>query len=252
MRQLKLIGIGAGDPRQLTLEAVDALKQLDVVLILEKRPETHDLSVIRQHLLTQYGKQALIRHYVQDPERASKGDYLENVKRWHRERVDRLEHALLEHLPDDGVAGLLVWGDPSLYDSALRMAHELQARNTLPLAVSVIPGVSCIQLLCARFQRPMNRLNAPVFITTGRRLRDEGFPADLNEIFVMLDGECSFGQIEEKGVWIQWGAYLGLPEEVLIEGPLTEVAPTIRQKRQALRDERGWIMDTYALQRKRS
>ncbi|RYY83508.1 MAG: precorrin-6A synthase (deacetylating), partial [Chitinophagaceae bacterium] len=36
MKQLLLIGIGPGDPRQVTFEAVDALKRATVFFVLDK------------------------------------------------------------------------------------------------------------------------------------------------------------------------------------------------------------------------
>jgi precorrin-6A synthase len=48
---------------------------------------------------------------------------------------------------------------------------------------------------------------------------------------------------------IYWGAYIGTPDEVLIAGPLAEVAETIRTRRAELREQHGWIMDSYLLRR---
>ena len=65
----------------------------------------------------------------------------------------------------------------------------------------------------------------------------------------MLDGECSFRQLDPAGVAIWWGAYLGMPEQLLVSGALADVAETILQQRQAARAAHGWIMDTYLLRR---
>ena len=50
---------------------------------------------------------------------------------------------------------------------------------------------------------------------------------------------------------IWWGAYLGLPNQLLQHGPLAEVGGDIVALRQAARAEHGWIMDTYILSRSR-
>ncbi|MCA3862067.1 MAG: hypothetical protein IOB81_25890, partial [Burkholderia sp.] len=47
-----------------------------------------------------------------------------------------------------GRLALLVWGDPALYDSSLRIAERLQAGG-LPLRVRVVPGLTSLQLLTA-------------------------------------------------------------------------------------------------------
>ena len=46
---------------------------------------------------------------------------------------------------------------------------------------------------------------------------------------------------------IYWGAQLGLPDEALISGRLSEVIDEIQAKRAAVRKARGWVMDTYLL-----
>ncbi len=45
------------------------------------------------------------------------------------------------------------------------------------------------------------------------------------------------------------GAYLGLPDEVLISGKLREVEDEIVRVRAELRERKGWIMDIYLIRR---
>ena len=90
---------------------------------------------------------------------------------------------------------------------------------------------------------------APVLITTGRQLREHGWPKAADTLVVMLDGECSFGALDPAGVQIWWGAYVGMPEEALIHGPLAEVSDEILATRARLRKQHGWIMDIYLLRR---
>jgi precorrin-6A synthase len=69
----------------------------------------------------------------------------------------------------------------------------------------------------------------------------------------MLDGElaCS-GLVERFGdLMIYWGAQVGLDDEVLISGRLGEVIKKIRVSRAAVRESRGWVMDTYLLRQYR-
>ncbi|MBD3785426.1 MAG: hypothetical protein IE922_00465, partial [Sphingomonadales bacterium] len=73
----------------------------------------------------------------------------------------------------------------------------------------------------------INDIGAPFIVTTGRRLRDEGWPAGVDTIAVMLDGECSFRSIDAKGVTIWWGAYVGMADAITVSGPLAEMAPRI-------------------------
>ena len=66
---------------------------------------------------------------------------------------------------------------------------------------------------------------------------------------VMLDGACSFADLSEPGLHIWWGAFLGMPEQVLVSGPLPEVANQIKATRAEARARHGWLMDTYLLRR---
>lgn len=50
MRQLKLIGIGAGNPDYITLQAINALRQVDVIFVTNKREDTAELSRFRRQV----------------------------------------------------------------------------------------------------------------------------------------------------------------------------------------------------------
>ena len=67
----------------------------------------------------------------------------------------------------------------------------------------------------------------------------------------MLDADCAFQQLDPAGITIWWGAYLGMPQQLLASGPLAEVAASVLSQRAAAREAHGWIMDTYLLRRVR-
>nr|BFE68963.1 hypothetical protein GCM10020092_022640 [Actinoplanes digitatis] len=66
----------------------------------------------------------------------------------------------------------------------------------------------------------------------------------------MLDAHQTFGTVDAENVEIFWGAYLGTEDELLVAGPLDEVADEIRRVRAEARERHGWIMDTYLLRRR--
>ena len=115
--------------------------------------------------------------------------------------------------------------------------------------MTVIPGVTAIQALCAAHAVPLNDLGAPVQVTTGRMLRDHGWPAAVDRLVVMLDGACAFQGLPPEDIRIWWGAFLGMPQQILDHGPLAEAGPRIIKARAAARASHGWIMDCYLLQR---
>ena len=49
---------------------------------------------------------------------------------------------------------------------------------------------------------------------------------------IMLDGQAAFNQLNRANFDIWWGAYLGMPEQLLIRGHLCDVADEIRQAEQ--------------------
>ena len=162
------------------------------------------------------------------------------VERWH----DQIALAWAEAIEGaEGPVALLVWGDPGLYDSTLRIARRL---NPVP-RLRVVPGITAIQALTAAHAIPLNTVGGPVTITTGRRLRESGWPEGCETLAVMLDGDCAFSHLDRSGLHIWWGAYLGMDEQILEHGPLSEAAPRIVERRAAARAAHGWIMDVYLL-----
>jgi precorrin-6A synthase len=68
-------------------------------------------------------------------------------------------------------------------------------------------------------------------------------------MIVMMDGQCSFNNLLDEELDIFWGAYLGLEEEILLSGKLSEIARRIEEVRHETKERKGWIMDTYLLSR---
>jgi precorrin-6A synthase len=154
-------------------------------------------------------------------------------------------------VPVDGVGAFLVWGDPSLYDSTLRIIDRVLARGVIAFEYTVIPGVTSVQALAAAHRVPLNRVGEPVHITPARRIAG-GLPEGLDSAVVMLDQGFTAAGFDDPELTVFWGAYLSTPDETLIRGPLSEVAGDITATRAALRARHGWIMDTYLLRRDRS
>jgi precorrin-6A synthase len=244
MITLSLIGIGTGNPDHLTAEAARALNAADLVLLPRKGEDKSDLADIRHQILRLVLTAPIpVAEYVV-PERADQPDYLAAVNDWHDAIAQVWLAAITAHLPNGGKVALMVWGDPSLYDSTLRIAARLGN-----VAVKVIPGITSLQVLTAAHAIPLNSLAAPVTITTGRNLRAHGWPAGVSTIAVMLDKGGAFAEIDQNDTYIWWGAYVGLPQQALVHGPLASVSTQILETRARLRAEHGWIMDIYLLRR---
>ncbi|WP_261720034.1 precorrin-6A synthase (deacetylating) [Streptomyces sp. FZ201] len=252
MRTIHVIGIGAGDPDQLTLQAVRALRDTDVFFVLDKGEVKSDLTQLRRDLLDAHVPEGTYRVVeARDPERdrGAGGDaYSPAVGDWRSARAGIYERMITEELGEEQTGAFLVWGDPALYDSTLGILEEVLGRGRVTFAYDVIPGISSVSALVARHRTGLNRVARPVQITTGRRLA-EGFPEGVDDVVVMLDAHQTFRQYADQDIDIYWGAYIGTPDEILDSGPIAEAAPRIERLRAEARERKGWIMDTYLLRR---
>jgi precorrin-6A synthase len=250
VRTLKLIGIGAGNPDYITLQAVNALQTVDVVFITDKGQETADLMRARREVCERHMRSRSYRTVeLQDPARDRSASYLPAVAAWHEARTALYEQGIREHLADGECGAFLVWGDPSLYDSTLRIIDQVAARRAVEFDFEVIPGISSVQALAARHKISLNRIGEPVHFTTGRRLIEDELPTR-GDVVVLLDGQCAFKALADEDIDIFWGAYLGTPDEILLSGKLSELRRQIEDLRSQARQRKGWIMDTYLLRRR--
>ena len=245
MRKLFVIGIGAGDPEYVTMQAVRALNAADVLFLLEKAGEQRELIELRREIIDRYveGEPRIVT--APDPPR---GRGAEAVAAWRRERADVVERLVAE-LPEDASGAFLVWGDPSLYDGTLAVLDDVLARGGVAFEVEVIPGIGAPSALAARHRIALSRVGGAVQVTTGRRLAS-GLPDGARDVVVMLDGEQAFAGLSEDGLEIYWGAYLGTPDELLVSGELAAVRDEITRVRADARERKGWMFDTYLLRRR--
>jgi precorrin-6A synthase len=251
MRKIYVIGIGAGDPEHLTLQAARTIAQTDVFILLDKGEQKDSMIALRRQLLARHARPG---HRVVegcDPQRdRAPADYPATIADWRRRRAEHTGQLILSELGEHESGAFLVWGDPTLYDSTIAILDDILARDVVAFDYSVIPGISSVSALAARHRTGLNRVGRPVQITTGRRLA-EGWPAAVDDVVVMLDAQQSFAAYAADDVDIYWGAYLGTPDELLAAGRLSEVSDEIQQVRARAREQHGWIMDTYLLRRRR-
>jgi precorrin-6A synthase len=248
MMTLALIGIGCGDSGQLTRAAISAINAADLVLIPRKGTAKSDLADLRRTICADVLTNGTTRIAEFDlPVRdADEADYRKGVDDWHDAVAATWSQTIESQLGGEGKVALLIWGDPSLYDSSLRIARRL---NPLP-DIEVVPGITSIQVLCAVHALPLNDIGEPFLVTTGRRLREGGWPGGVDTVVVMLDGGTAFQSLDPAGLYIWWGAYLGMADQIIMSGRLAEVGARIVGARQAARERHGWIMDSYILKRR--
>ena len=247
MLELLLVGIGTGNPEHLTLQAIRALNAADLILVPRKGPDKADLADLRRTLCAEVVTNPAARIVEFDMPVRDRADpnYFSGVDHWHDAIAQIWSSTIEAERADGGTVALLVWGDPALYDST----HRIAARLRPAPRVRVIPGITSIQAMCAAHAIALNTINAPFVVTTGRNLRAAGWPAGVDTLVVMLDADCAFQHLAPAGMTIWWGAYVGMPGEIVMSGPLAETSPRIIEARATARARHGWIMDIYLLRR---
>ena len=153
----------------------------------------------------------------------------------------------MTRLEESETGAFLVWGDPTLYDSTLRILEQLRKKGGFELDYDVIPGISSVQALAAQHRVPINAINRAVLITNGRKLA-EGFPDNVDSVMVLLNADKALRSADGE-LDAYWGAYLGMPEEILVSGKLKDIVDNIEEIRSAARRENGWIMDCLLLKK---
>jgi len=250
MKRLLVIGIGAGNPDYITMQAVKALNQVDVFFLMDKGQSKNKLIDLRRDICARYITDPTYRFVeAHSPER-ERGDvdYTRAVEDLNRAKQETFERLINAELADEQCGGFLVWGDPALYDSTVRILQAILASGRCTFEFEVIPGITSVQALAAQHKVPLNSIGRSIEITTGRRLA-AGQVSDTDSLVVMLDAEDSYRHVADLQTEIYWGAYLGTPDEILISGKLKDVAAEIERVRKAARAEHGWIMDTYLLRK---
>jgi len=250
MKKILIIGIGAGNPDHVTIQAVNALNTVDVFFILEKNSAMEKLIALRKEICRRFIKGTDYR-FVQakSPERIREAaDHVSGIEDLNRDKEALFEQLIAEEMQDGECGAFLVWGDPTLYDSTIRIVETIAKRGTHDLEYEVIPGISSIQALAARHKVTLNQIGAGFEITTGRKIA-AGFPDGADSVIVMLDENDAYQHFIDQDIDIYWGAYVGTPDEILISGKLKDVAGEIARTRAEARLAHGWMMDSYLMRK---
>ncbi len=250
MKKILIIGIGAGNPEYVTIQAVNALNQVDVFFMMDKGPDKAKLNAFRKEICNRYIEGSDYRFVDADSPAWQRQplDYAATIDGLNRDKRLVFERLIAEEMRDGECAGFLVWGDPTLYDSTIRIVEAIAKTGAHRIDYEVIPGISSIQALAARHKTTLNRIGQSIEVTTGRRLA-EGFPNNVDSVVVMLDANDTYTRFADRDIDIYWGAYVGTEDEILVAGKLKEVVDEIERVRREARQRHGWIMDTYLLRK---
>ena len=247
--EIVVIGIGTGNPEHMTVEAIARAER--------RRPRAHpaqgrgegrprgaaprrSASAILTNPATRIVEFDL-------PRRDAAGGYREGVDAWHAAIAARLPRGCSRRRR--AASALLVWGDPSLYDSTLRILDQLGGRRA---RVPPAGGAGHHQPAGARGAPRASRstrVGGPVHVTTGRRLREAVPEAELDRgdarRRLRLRGGAGGGLRHLLGRLPRHGRG-DRHRRAARRGRRTRIAAA----RAAARAEHGWIMDVYLLRRR--
>ncbi|MCU4138378.1 MAG: Precorrin-2 methylase [Thermodesulfobacteria bacterium] len=242
VKKVYLIGMGPGNLKYLTLEAVDLIKRLPLFLIPLKSSKKTYLTEKRKEILYKIRKDRNFKIVeIPFPERKRSFQYKEAVTSWRRKKAEILIKVLQKESTEE--VGFIIWGDPSIYDGHIEIFKDVQKQ--IPIEFEIIPGISAFQILSAKHKIPLTRIAGSLLFTTPRGLKK--FSEIKENTVVFLDNYESYRKFNQKDLKIYWGAYLGTEKEVLLSGRLSEVKEKIIELRRKLRKENGWIMEIYFL-----
>ena len=211
--EIFLVGVGTGNPAHITLQAIEQLKSANIIIIPRKGDNKSDLADLRYQICNNILGEECPQLFEFDlPTRNNKQSYSKAVEEWHETIakiwIDCIEKAQKDLKKSVKSVGLLIWGDPSLYDSSLRIAKRLKPTPQ----ITIIPGITSVQALSAAHKITINQIGKPFMITTGRQLINFGCPVDIDTAIIMLDGNCSYRTLEQERYYIWCGAYLGMEQ----------------------------------------
>ena len=249
--RVRVLGVGMG-PQHVTAEVAAALRSVDYVLAADKGADGDDdgLLALRRAIVDAHTDGAVEVVEVRDPQRdrspgLSTAGYERAVAGWHDARAAAYADVLRTR---GGTAAFLVLGDPSLYDSTIRVVDKIKELG-VPVEFDVLPGISAPQLLAARHRIVLHEVGRPVHITTGRRLQ-EAVAAGQDNIVAMLNPPPHRLDLTGLYDWAGWwGANLGAAGERLAAGRLGDVVEHIADARAKAHAEAGWVMDLFLLRK---
>jgi precorrin-6A synthase len=225
VRHIHIIGIGTGNPEHVTIQAINRMNAADMIFLPTKGARRKASLGAPRDLRSLHHQCADDDRGVAVPVRkTSDRSYVGSVDEWHAALAETYVQ-LINGLPENGVGAFLVWGDPSLYDSVIRIVERAKAARNRGFR---------FQCRAWHYQHPGAGGEPPHTDQHGRETRRDHHRAPSGEngnradsTIVMLDGEQAFSKIDDPDAEIFWGAYLGTEDEIVIAGRLADVADDI-------------------------
>src|SRR5207253_10386007 len=131
--RLPATGSGAGHPDHMPVQAINGLNRADGLFIRDQAAAKNVLADLRRQLCDRFVTRPKSRRVEFDvPVRAEPtSSYRTTVDDWHEAIAEIYEGLIRDELDENGCGAFLIWGDPSLYDSALRILERVGLKGNV-------------------------------------------------------------------------------------------------------------------------
>ncbi len=244
-RKVLIVGIGAGNPDFVTVQAVNVRGHVTLFFIPHgagRGPgrRMNDPARLRAEIIELYVRNRPFRT-TSYKEPLNKGGGAEPV--------GELRHAGLsfEELDASECGAFLVRSGFSLIETVGRVVQRLRSSGDFELDYEVIPGNSGIQVLTTAHKVALCNVGRSILTATGRSLAG-GFPNNADSIVFMQPAAPAADTVSGHND-VHWTLYAGMPDDMLVSGRLREIVGGLEQVRNAALDGKGWIVEAMLRQK---
>lgn len=176
------IGVGVGDPEELTLKAINTLKKLDVVILPEAKK---DDGSVAYEITKQYMKDDIEKVFVEFPMLKSLED---------REKARKENAEIVRKFLDEGKnVGFLTIGDTMTYSTYVYLLEHLPEKYR----VETVPGISSFVDMASRFNFPLMIGDETLKVISLNKKTDIEFELKNNDNIVFMKVSRNFETLKE-------------------------------------------------------
>ena len=196
------VGVGPGDPKLMTLRAIELIRENDVIAVPGKEPKESIAYKIAAAVVPEIADKELVPVYMP------------MIK--DRALIDE-EHkkgaALLKKYLDQGKNVVYITlGDPTIYCTFSYLQHYLEADG---YPVELVPGISSITAAAARLNLPLTEWDEPLHVLPAVHKTDAAM--DLPGTYVLMKSASHMKDVKEtlrkSGKDVQAVIDCGMPTE---------------------------------------
>ncbi|MBQ2218640.1 MAG: precorrin-2 C(20)-methyltransferase [Firmicutes bacterium] len=196
------VGVGPGDPKLMTLRAIELIRENDVIAVPGKEPKESVAYKIAAAVVPEIADKELVPVYMP------------MIK--DRALIDE-EHkkgaALLKKYLDQGKNVVYITlGDPTIYCTFSYLQHYLEADG---YPVKLVPGISSITAAAARLNLPLTEWDEPLHVLPAVHKTDAAM--DLPGTYVLMKSASHMKDVKEtlrmSGKDVQAVIDCGMPTE---------------------------------------